>query len=104
MNYNEYQKKQFRLARKFLERSIMHITNLKASTINDKKIVQFANDFFDECRKLQGKIDDMFGEINYCHECKFFVGGYCNGEKRNPDEYACLKFEKKRNNEESRII
>ncbi len=96
MEYNEYQKKQFRLARKFLERSILHITNLKASTIDDKKIARFANDFFDECRKLQGKIDEMFDEINYCHECKFFVGGYCNGEKINPKEYACLKFEKKR--------
>ena len=37
----------------------------------------------------------MFGEKNYCHECKFFVGGYCNGEKRNPKQYACLKFTKK---------
>lgn len=44
----------------------------------------------------KNKIDDMFGEINYCHECKFFVGGYCNGEKRNPKDYACLKFIKKK--------
>ncbi len=40
--------------------------------------------------------EDMFGEINYCHECKFFVGVYCNGEKRNPKQYACLRFIKKR--------
>ena len=37
----------------------------------------------------------MFDEVNYCHECKFFVVGYCNGEKRNPKDYACLKFIKK---------
>ena len=49
--------------------------------------------------KLKNKIDDMFGDINYCYECKFFVGGYCNGEKRNPKQYACLKFTKKRNYE-----
>ena len=38
----------------------------------------------------------MFDEVNYCHECKFFVGGYCNGEKRNPKDYACLRFIKKK--------
>ena len=45
--------------------------------------------------KLKNKIDDMIDEVNYCHECKFFVGGYCNGEKVNPKQYACLKFTKK---------
>ena len=45
--------------------------------------------------KLKNEIDDMFGEKNYCHECEFFVGGYCNGEKVNPKQYACLKFTKK---------
>ena len=38
----------------------------------------------------------MIDEVNYCYECKFFVGGYCNGEKRNPKDYACLKFIKKK--------
>jgi len=43
----------------------------------------------------------MFDEIHYCYSCKFWVAGYCKGEKRLGDDYACEQWQRRKsdNNE-----